>query len=1367
MAELQYLNRFAPFSEGSSVQEEDTNVTKDMPIETDPVIETEADQEQEQVGTRALDKFAPFSSQVDIESGSSASGKPASTGPFVRDEIQAPDADNDGTLTLKELSQDKNFMAKVEKYYTNRVEMGARNYYNENETDEEYLKRFMTNHYRAFMYNDMYLGAQIDYLSRADEETQILFGDVFSTIEDKAPMLHQDEMDGERWGVIADALWYGGTSVSNLATIAVSGLLGTAAGPVGTAAGVSAGVAAVRASSTAAIRNALLKVAADPTKIGKMALTGLKEVSKGTGKVIASKRTPLILGTSAGIAATEDVMLQNVERMGRVDPLTGEYDPTKSPEDFELSYLRAGITGVASGALEGLPAAVGSYAKLKNYKSKRENDLARINQAHKDRIAGRDAQDAVTTTPTGGAVDISVIQLAKAADDALKGSKAESLKAKMITDDFAVVDNVPAEIHQKALESLQNSEIFEKIGRISVQFQKDLDKEGMLDVIGETAAATYRNLRPTTKGTKRSRITAVIADGLNGMERLLNEEVVAGKGIKERAIRAWQESSIDMGSEQSRKIYSILEESLQTQGIDKKDFLTFMSYYTNGAVSIGDITRKSMNAAAGHMYVASKIRRDMFGEVYPNVDPEMRKVLENYMVGDRSNKVMSAMETSWDALKTLDRVRVGSLTTQLVTTARNIMSGGMMVAGQTGVNFIDSALYQLGRGLQNSVQGNFSLSGIGNGIGDVLADSYSVINGVISVNKSQTLIDATMQYTPSLHKQLIRNQPDIQVNGSNKFARYANKYIETINHFNMASDSFYRRAFYMSSLDKRFKRFLRDYKAKTGRDFDNGQIKNVMQYVESGRVLDKKLITGATEDALKMTFASNPESSLGRSFLQFMEITRPVSSAVMPFPRFFANSLRTMYEYSAFNPMVKTFDKMLKGEMKELAGDEGREAFAKATIGTASTYFMLDYLSNKEDNTPWYDVGGVDIRAMWPLSAYGAIAEAIIHANQENGNPLGIQERNPRKRTDNDIRSYIETLSGIPLRGGEQASRVLSGVYTSIFGEGGSSVDNQKVNDRMLEFATEFFGGYLTPLRMSKDIADEVSANARYKDIRAGIEDADVRTKVAARIANTYLPENIFGYDVQEPLPVSQYIFDNAEKMRRAPIARFIGVTFNAETSALEREMARIGVKRQDLLPYSGSARVDNRRARNFSHHAVDGLKSLLSSEAYNSDIGPDGRKLTETQKLKYQKDLVTRRSKFYRDFVKNVSASEAAVEADAKSDAMQVKIAQLKKNNADTETLDKAYQELAVYELHHISSDEMKIQWDGITSREDAADIEQEFRERHEAAVKKAERGEYLSAIDYMYLRGPTILEQRSYGLAVAHSKIMGTTMGVRATDN
>ena len=1234
--------------------------------------------------------------------------------------IEAAEADDDKVLTLEQLSQDETFMNKVETYYTKRTKQGARE---EDESNEDYLERFMSNHYRAFLYNDVYLADQIYHLKTSSDDEKRLFGDIYNTIEKNAPSVIDDEMSTlDAAKAVGDTIYYSATSASTIGTILFSGAVGTLAGPVGTGAGVAAGVTAVKVASTAAIRSALL------SNIGKTA-----------AKAAISKPVVKATVASAAMSTVDDLMLQGVEKLGYIDPSTGKYDPTASREDLEFSLGRAAISGATGGILQGVPVGAGAYLKLRNFNKKRADNMEAIKEAQKKYQKTLEATDSVTSTPSGGALDLETIQLAEAIDKARKAhnKKAKEPLMKAVKEEFVFIDNIKKEDYDKAIDALQNADVFENIGKVSIQLQKDLDKIGMLDVLGEKAAATYRGIKGD-KGAPPTRVTAVIADGLDGIENLFR-----GSYAKE------------LSRADEKAVLAVLDEALIKGGISKKEFVTYMSFYTNGAISVGDMTRKSMSTAAKTMARASKLKKEFFNEVYPNTSDSMRKIIDGYMEVNGNNKYQKALDNTVTGIKTFDRVRTSSLTSQLVTTARNVMSGGTMVVAQTGVNIVDSLLYHTGRGLVGLKEGNIDGAAIGRGMMDIMAESSSVIMAVLNTTKSQTLIDATMEFTPDLHKTLIRSQPDLMDASKGKFTKYANNYIETINHFNIASDSFYRRAFYMSALDKRFKNYLRDHKAKYGsalsipatKDTKKVEIKSLMHFIESGRILDKRLITGATQDALKMTFAATPENAMAKNLLNGLEKWRPFTTVVMPFPRFFVNAIRTTYEFSPLNPAVK-MTRALAGD--KYTGAQYRESVAQGLIGTAGFAYAYKHLSSKEDGTPWYDVMGVDIRAMWPVSAYFAAVELLIALDQRLESGV-FEEKVNRKRNSTDIKMAVETLSGFPVRSGENVNRVF-GALADIFKDT-DSVGGQSVNDRLTEFTAEYLGGFGTPLRMIKDVSEQLSVDSRRKDIRAGLEDESSMTQISSRMAASNLPENIFGIDVQERLPIRQYMYEDAEKFRRSPIARFVGVTFTPKSGAVEREVARVGLKRKDLLPYTGSSRLNNLQTKHYRLTAIEGLSNLINSNRYNSDVDiKTGEPMTVREKLIQQSNMIKSRAKSYREVAKASAAEADNQEADEKTTALMIKIDKMQKENATKEELAEAMGELAAYSLYHISNDRQKVLWDSKASSTKASIVEKEFARRHEEAKRKRDKGDTLYNIDYMYLRGPTIAEQKSYGLATVY---------------
>jgi len=393
---------------------------------------------------------------------------------------------------------------------------------------------------------------------------------------------------------------------------------------------------------------------------------------------------------------------------------------------------------------------------------------------------------------------------------------------------------------------------------------------------------------------------------------------------------------------------------------------------------------------------------------------------------------------------------------------------------------------------------------------------------------------------------------------------------------------------------------------------------------------------------------------------------------------------------------------------------------------------------------------GVDIRAMWPVSAYFAAVELLIALDQRLESGV-FEEKVNRKRNSTDIKMAVETLSGFPVRSGENVNRVF-GALADIFKDT-DSVGGQSVNDRLTEFTAEYLGGFGTPLRMIKDVSEQLSVDSRRKDIRAGLEDESSMTQISSRMAASNLPENIFGIDVQERLPIRQYMYEDAEKFRRSPIARFVGVTFTPKSGSVEREVARVGLKRKDLLPYTGSSRLNNLQTKHYRLTAIEGLSNLINSNRYNSDVDiKTGEPMTVREKLIQQSNMIKSRAKSYRKVAKASAAEADNQEADEKTTALMIKIDKMQKENATKEELAEAMGELAAYSLYHISNDRQKVLWDGKASSTKASIVEKEFARRHEEAKRKRDKGDNLYNIDYMYLRGPTIAEQKSYGLATVY---------------
>ena len=88
--------------------------------------------------------------------------------------------DEEDTLSFQELSSDADYMEMLREYSEDRL--GEEGKQQENETDQEYLERFLS-HTREFEFNSIDLGQQLDWVRNASEEERIKFGYLYIQLQ--------------------------------------------------------------------------------------------------------------------------------------------------------------------------------------------------------------------------------------------------------------------------------------------------------------------------------------------------------------------------------------------------------------------------------------------------------------------------------------------------------------------------------------------------------------------------------------------------------------------------------------------------------------------------------------------------------------------------------------------------------------------------------------------------------------------------------------------------------------------------------------------------------------------------------------------------------------------------------------------------------------------------------------------------------------------------------------------------------------------------------------------------------------------------------------------------------------------------------
>ena len=204
--------------------------------------------------------------------------------------------------SLSQFARDKVFMSKLKTYATDRFGDDGISQQDKDESNEDYVERFLT-HIRRFD-NTVDLAAQVDWQRNATMEQRENFGSVYKEIDDKLPTIWEKGGGGVGKGLLDYFEAWVGDPI-NLVSLGVGKIIGRA------------GIEAVK----------------------KSFIEGGKEAAKQTAKKFSIREARGAGVTEAVTEAGQDVLQQEVEQAATPD------------EEQETSLLRTAIAGGIGGGL--------------------------------------------------------------------------------------------------------------------------------------------------------------------------------------------------------------------------------------------------------------------------------------------------------------------------------------------------------------------------------------------------------------------------------------------------------------------------------------------------------------------------------------------------------------------------------------------------------------------------------------------------------------------------------------------------------------------------------------------------------------------------------------------------------------------------------------------------------------------------------------------------------------------------------------------------------------------------------------------------------------------------------------------------------
>ena len=328
----------------------------------------------------------------------------------------------------------------------------------------------------------------------------------------------------------------------------------------------------------------------------------------------------------------------------------------------------------------------------------------------------------------------------------------------------------------------------------------------------------------------------------------------------------------------------------------------------------------------------------------------------------------------------LDRLRLGLMTSQLATTMRNNLNGGMRIATDAVTRTFD-----------NIVNARNPLDG-----------TRDMVKYMLNPYEGKVVRQMFAENFPEESAKLFREAADLsaKTSGETALATIGRK----VNFLNTASDNMFKQAMLSASLKRRL--------SDSGLDLND-----VIAKGEFSKI-DDEILKGAIEDSLEFTYQKSMKgddwfSKGARGVIKAHQEVPFVVSAFMPFPRFVANQLKFVYEHApliGMLPLDRLGSRLPARTTKEYIKDKLPKQMTGAMMLTGAYMWR----AKQGDTNYWYEIDDgqgnvIDGRAVYGPFAPFMLAADLMYRYQRGTMPTSIH---------NYVRDTTQALLGSTFRAG-------------------------------------------------------------------------------------------------------------------------------------------------------------------------------------------------------------------------------------------------------------------------------------------------------------------------------------------------------------
>lgn len=570
----------------------------------------------------------------------------------------------------------------------------------------------------------------------------------------------------------------------------------------------------------------------------------------------------------------------------------------------------------------------------------------------------------------------------------------------------------------------------------------------------------------------------------------------------------------------------------------------------------------------GYSSLARTLRR------VAEIDPEAQKIVDA-MYG-KNQDITSAMGYMMRGIQRLERESKAFVVSSIATTMRNMMgtTGGMTM--EAAGRMFEGTLYQTGKAIKGAATGKYEKGDLTRGMQDVVKDAFGSLTYLTNAGITAEVVDKLLVDNPRLQTQLFSALQETGNAELSKAARIANT-------FNVAQDALFRRAIFAASVERQLR----------------GVGMDMYQLMADGKRVPSNILQNAADDALKGTFSYMPKpqragqvtveaktEGLANQFVRFFE-SLPGGSLLVTFPRFMTNAMAFQYKYSPLGATSGVADMLKSGAIKdpqqaERMFREGRDKFAKGSVGVAALYAAYKYRLENQD-TEWYTVAGedgsrVDTRAIFPIAPYLAVGDFM--AKIKSGTVDGKL-----------VNEYIQTMVGLKVPSGAQGYVVeqLASAFNNAEGK-----EAEKLEVAIGKVLGDFAGRFIQPgqpVFAYFDMFDREAQVARDPNV---IEGDDLVTEAALNRIKGKLP------GLKEELPEAVRYLREETPMRGGEFFNILtGVRVIPKANEIETEFTKLSLDPYTFFGSSGDKIYDREVIYNSQEFIKQLVVPLIESDRY------------------------------------------------------------------------------------------------------------------------------------------------------------------------